>query len=287
MSGTVLFLGASGKVARHAAPVFKAAGWECRFYDRASGDMAAQARGADVIVNGLNPPNYHDWKTIIPAITRDVIAAARASGATVILPGNVYVYGDQPGIWTEDTPHRPNTRKGRIRQEMEASYAEADIQTINLRAGDFISAQPEDVDMMNMVVLRALAKGKITSPGRADLMRAYGYLPDWAEAARGLAEIRGDLGRYTDVNLGGANFSVQDLQRVLSNRDGRDYRLTGFPWGLLRVASPFWELARELREMRYLWDVSHGLSQERLLEMLPDFKPTDAAQIMVSCGVQA
>ena len=44
--------------------------------------------GADVIDNGLNPPNYHNWAKLIPQITADVIAAAKASGATVLLPGN-------------------------------------------------------------------------------------------------------------------------------------------------------------------------------------------------------
>jgi NADPH:quinone reductase-like Zn-dependent oxidoreductase len=59
-TGTVLILGASGKIGHHASRAFAAAGWVVRHYDRASGDMVAAARGADVIVNGLNPPAYHN-----------------------------------------------------------------------------------------------------------------------------------------------------------------------------------------------------------------------------------
>lgn len=280
MSGTVLLLGASGKVARHAGPVFEAAGWRTRYYDRSRGDMAAQAKGVDVIINGLNPPNYHDWKNIIPAITRDVISAAQQVGATVILPGNVYVFGDQPGIWTEDTPHRPCSRKGQIRHEMEASYAASGVQTIILRAGDFISAQPNDNDVLSLMILRGLAKGKITSPGDPNAMHAYGYLPDWAQAAQLLAQKRSELGQFTDLNLGGANFTINELCQTLSKATGRHLSLNRFPWPLLRLASPFWELARELLEMRYLWEVPHELAQDRLLKLLPDYTPTPKQQII-------
>ena len=110
MTGTVLILGPSGKIGSHAARAFDAAGWEVRRYRRGT-DMTSAAQGVDVIVNGLNPPNYHDWARQIPAITAQVIAAARASGATVIVPGNVYVYGTAPGPWSEETPQQATTRK--------------------------------------------------------------------------------------------------------------------------------------------------------------------------------
>src|SRR5690554_4114169 len=129
MTGTVLVLGANGKIGHHAALAFQAAGWQVRRYARGS-DMTAAAMGADVIVNGLNPPNYHNWARLIPQITAQVIAAARASGATVILPGNVYNFGAIGGVWSEDTPHRPVSRKGHIREEMEAAYRASGVQVI-------------------------------------------------------------------------------------------------------------------------------------------------------------
>ena len=126
MTGTVLILGPSGKIGSHAARAFDAAGWEVRRYRRGT-DMTSAAQGVDVIVNGLNPPNYHDWARQIPAITAQVIAAARASGATVIVPGNVYVYGTAPGPWSETTAYAATTRKGRIRTEMERAYRDSGL----------------------------------------------------------------------------------------------------------------------------------------------------------------
>lgn len=282
MSQSVFLLGSSGKVARHAAPVFEAAGWTVRRYDRSQGDMAAQAKGADVIINGLNPPNYHDWAGIIPQITEQVIDAARATGATVIVPGNVYVFGDTPGMWSETTAHRPITRKGRVRAQMERAYQASGVQVINLRAGDFIAAQPNDSDLMGAVHMKSIHRGRLTTLGDPDALHAYGYLPDWARAALGLAHRRADLPQFTDVHLGGANFTMTQMRDALSDAMGRPIRLSQFPWPLMRATAPLWELAREMVEMRYLWSVSHGLDDSRLRALLPEFRPTDLRQVMLA-----
>lgn len=280
MTGTVLILGASGKIGRHASAAFNAAGWTVRAYDRQAGDMTRQAAGAQVIVNGLNPPNYHNWGELIPQITAQVIEAARSSGATVVVPGNVYVFGDTAGVWSETTPHCPVSRKGRIREEMEQTYAQSGVQTILLRSGDFISGTAGDLDLMGVMHLRSLSRGVATALGPADTMHAFGYLPDWAECAVRLAEKRAELPVWTDVCLGGANFTINELARVLSDALGQPLQVKEFGWWQLRLAAPVWELARELMEMRYLWDTPHSLDQSKLNALLPDFRNTDLRTVM-------
>ncbi|MEY8880752.1 NAD-dependent epimerase/dehydratase family protein [Donghicola sp. XS_ASV15] len=282
MTGTVLILGASGKIGRHAHKAFNAAGWTVRLYDRKARDMTAQAKSADVIVNGLNPPNYHNWAELIPEITADVIAAARANEATVIIPGNLYVFGDRPGLWDEATPHRPVSRKGHIREEMERAYESAGIQTIILRAGDFISATAGDDDLMGIVHLRAIRKGVVTALGAPDVMHAYTYLPDWANCAVRLAEMRAQLPAWTDLCCGGMNFTISDLARALETATGRNLSVKEFAWWQMRLAAPVWELARELLEMRYLWQTPHRLGSERLAKQLPDFHCTDIQKVMTA-----
>lgn len=50
----------------------------------------------------------------------------------------------------------------------------------------------------------------------------------------------------------------------------------------MTLASPVWEMARELREMRYLWDTDHRLDGAKLARLLPDFQPTDMATVMLA-----
>ena len=241
--------------------------------------MVGAAKGVDVIVNGLNPPAYHNWANIIPDITRQVIAAAKANGATVILPGNIYNYGDQPGTLDENTRWKAHTRKGQIRIEMEKAYQTAAVQTIVLRAGNFIDPAGNG-DIMSMLVTRELGKGKVTAAGDPDTLQAYAYVPDWARAAVLLAEMRENLALYEDIPFPGHAFTTTELRDHLARKLNRDLKINKFPWWMMTMLSPFWELARELREMRYLFAMSYQISGEKFARLVPEFRATDLATVM-------
>ncbi|MGV8988590.1 MAG: epimerase [Cypionkella sp.] len=275
MGKVVLVLGASGLFGSHATKAFANAGWEVRKYRRGT-DMNKAAMGADVIVNGLNPPMYHDWGRLIPAITQQVLAAGLASGATVLVPTSVYNYGREPGLWGPQTPQNPASRKGAIRVTMEAEYRAASargMQVILLRGGDYLAPEA-DGSFWNMITLKALAKGKIQTMTRPEIPRAYAYLPDMARIAVALAEKRGELPGFTDVPYAGYTLSMGDLKARLERMTGLSLRYTRFPWWLMTLASPFWEMARELREMRYLFDLPHALDPAPLAKVLPGFRFT-------------
>ncbi len=279
MTQRVLILGASGKVGRHSARAFAAAGWDVRRFDRARDDLIQAARGCDVIVHGMNPPDYHDWQGIMPAITRAVIEAARAAGACVILPGNVYHYGDQGGVWSQDTPPNPVSRKGAIRLRMERDLAASGVQTIVLRAGNFIDPEGRDC-VMARLYLRALGRGRITLPGPIDTRQAMCFLPDWARAAVALAERRHSLARFEDVPFPGHTLSARDIRDGLERLMQRRLSVTPFPWWLFTLTAPVWELAREMREMRYLWHTDHALCGARLAALLPGFEVTPLDRVL-------
>lgn len=285
MTGTVLILGPSGKIGTHAIHAFETRGWTIRRYTRGT-DMTAAAKGADVIVNGLNPPKYHDWANQIPAITQQVIAAAKASGAAVIVPGNVYVFGKNGGTWDENTPHRATSRKGRIRTEMEETYRRSGVQTILLRAGNFIDPN-SDGDIFSVVTISDPSKRRITSLGDPSAMQSWVWLPDWAQAAAQLAEMRDNLAQFEDVPMPGLTFSHDELGRRLSHLTGQRYRVKMFPWLLMRVTAPFWELAREMMDMRALYDTPHRLGSVKFDRLLPDFRATAFDTVLASRVIDA
>lgn len=278
MTKTVLILGASGKIGSHAADAFSNAGWTVRTYNRGT-DMKAAATGADVIVNGLNPPNYHDWATILPAITHQVIAAAKASGATVILPGNVYNFGNQTGTLDENTPQLAHSRKGKIRVQIEQMYRDAGVQTIVVRGGNYIDPNGNG-DIISLFLARSIASGKLTSGGDPTTIQPYCYVPDLARTMQMLADQRDSLATFEDVPFPGHAFTLIELQQELSTAMGRKVRITSFPWWAMKLASPFWEMARELLDMRYLWNMPHSISGAKFARLLPDFVPTPIQQVM-------
>ncbi len=277
MSKTVLILGASGNSGAALVRAYDAAGWQVRRYTRGTA-VEPVARGADLIVNAMNPPNYHDWARQIPAITELAMTAARASGARVLIPGNVYVYGDQPGPWSPATPHRPVTRKGRIRAEMEAAWRASGLPVTILRAGDFLDGTQPGL-MMGLVVLKGLARGRITAPGDPTARRAHAYLPDFARAAIALSD-RDDLPVFADIPFPGHSFSINDLAAEITRQTGRSLQIGRFSWWAMRLAAPVWELAREFGEMRYLYDHPHTLDGAAFHALVPGFEATPFSRVV-------
>ncbi|MFX9193158.1 hypothetical protein ABTN81_19340, partial [Acinetobacter baumannii] len=53
-------------------------------------DVVRAAQGCSLIVHGANPPGYRDWDRLILPMMESSIAAAKATGARILLPGNVY-----------------------------------------------------------------------------------------------------------------------------------------------------------------------------------------------------
>jgi len=299
MTAKVLVLGARGRFGRHAAQAFSAAGWQVRAFTRgdasyagpceiATGDAAdpaavvRAAEGVDVIVQAVNPP-YPDWSRALPPLTTALLAAAETSGATVLLPGNVYGYGSAPPErMIEGEVPRPDTRKGRLRVELENRLREAAeqgrIRAIVLRAGDFIDDRVSG-NWFDAHMSKGVAKGRFMYPGPLDRMHAWAWLPDLARAAERLAARRNDLPPFASFGFEGWSVDGAQLVRAVERAAGRPMKVSGFPWLALRLAAPAWPLGRELLEMRYLWDRPHRIDGSALRETLAGLEetPIDAA----------
>ena len=275
MSGTVLVLGASGRFGRHAAEAFWNRGWRVKTFDRSTDDLVDAARDVDVIVNGWNPP-YPAWEREVPKLTEQVIAAARASDATVILPGNVYVFGaDAPECFDEETPHLAKNPLGRVRIEMEDTYRRSGVQTVILRGGDFIDTEASG-NWFDAVITSKINKGGFVAPGSHDAIHAWAYLPDMARASVLLAEKRRELEQFEDIPFSGLTLSLEELRQLCEAEAVRPLKMRSFPWLAIHLAGLVWPMGRHLAEMRYLWSKPHYIDGTRFDAILPDFQMTQA-----------
>src|SRR5579871_1817439 len=159
MKGRIVILGGAGRLGRAAAQAFRAAEWQVASLVRGSSaegaasgteiievdardaeSVVAAASGADVVLHALNLP-YTEWARLALPFADTAIAAARANGATLVFPGNLYNYGAaMPARIDESTPMHPTSRKGTIRvaaeERMRAECGE-DLRVIVFRAGDY------------------------------------------------------------------------------------------------------------------------------------------------------
>lgn len=279
MTQTVLILGPTGRFGRNTATAFENAGWSVRRFDRKTDVLETAARGVDVIVNGWHPP-YSQWEKLVLAMQPAIHRVALANDATVIIPGNVYMFGPHtPAPWSETSPHHARNPLGKIRIAMEQSYRDAGVRTIVLRAGDFLDTEASG-NWFDKIMAPSLRKGAFTYPGALGLERAWAFLPDLGRAAVGLAELRGSLDRFCDVPFPGYTMSAEQVAQSLAQARGHDVRIKEMKWWPLRLAWPFMPDMKHIFEMRYIWNTAHSLDGTRFNTLLPDFKPTPAVDAL-------
>ncbi|MEO8059018.1 MAG: NAD(P)H-binding protein [Burkholderiales bacterium] len=291
MSSTVLILGAAGRIGQVMALAFANAGWQVRAQARKALPAALQgharvtpaacdatdlpaltaaAHGASVVVNALNPP-YTEWDRLAQPLADAALAVARASGALLMLPGNVYNFGRElPALLSATTPELGNTPKARIRIEMERRLAAAageGVDSVVIRAGDFFGG-PGRGTWFDMAMLAKLGKRRFVYPGPDDVAHAWAYLPDLAQAFVRVAERREQLRGHHRLHFAGHTLTGRAMRDALAQVTGRPLRLAGLPWPLIRLAAPFVPMWRELLVMRYLWQRPHALDDTALRALI-------------------
>jgi nucleoside-diphosphate-sugar epimerase len=293
---TVLVLGATGGIGGEVARQLRDAGWRVRALRRGEAksgadvgidwikgdamqrdDVMRAAQGASVIVHAVNPPGYKGWaETVLPMID-NTIAAARAEGATIVLPGTVYNFGpDAFPLLDETSPQHPVTKKGAIRVEMEARLqraSQAGARVLIVRAGDFFGPKSGNNWFSQGLVKPGQPVGKISSPGARGVGHQWSYLPDVARTMVELLARRASLDAFARFHMGGhwdedgTQFAAA-IRRVVARRTNKTPAIGGFPWWLLTLAAPFNVTFRELREMRYLWRTPVRMNDTRLVATL-------------------
>lgn len=302
----VMVLGANGRLGRALVLAFAAAGWQVtaqlrrapqaplpagvRLVEADALDVAAlvaaaaAGQGVHVIVNALNP-DYTKWATLLPPQTAAVLALARATGATLMMAGNVYNFGKQlPALLAETTPLAANHPKAAQRIALEAALAQAaqdhGQRCIVIRAGDFLGDTGTWIDL---AMAKNLAKGQFAQMGPADLPHAWAYLPDLAQVFVQVAGCRAGLAPHTVLHYAGLTLTGAELHAAFAAALGRPLRRTAFPWWLLRLAAPLLPMFRALLEMRYLWQRPHRLDDTRLRALLGTLPATPLAEVVRQC----
>ena len=237
-------------------------------------DLVAAARGARLIVHAANPPGYRRWRALALPMLENTIAAARAAGARVVLPGNVYNFGPDAGsVLAEAAPQHPQTRKGQVRVEMEAMLASAaaeGVRSLVVRAGDYFGPHGPSSWFSNLMVRPGRAVRFVIYPGRRGIGHSFAYLPDLAEAIARLAEIEASLGAAEMVHFAGYWLERgEEIARAICRAAGAPKApILPFPATLLYLAAPLSATLREAIEMRYLWRTPLRLDNRKLVSLI-------------------
>ncbi|WP_030548834.1 NAD-dependent epimerase/dehydratase family protein [Streptomyces albus] len=220
--------------------------------------LTEAVRGADALYGCAAPP-YPRWASDWPPLASSLCAAAEATGAVLVVLGNLYGYGPVDGPMTEDLPLAATDRKGRVRaavwERAQALHEQGRIRAVEVRASDFFGPGVTDGGHLAGRVMPRLLRGKpVSTLGDPDAPHSWSYLPD---VARALAEAAGEeraWGRAWHVPTAPPR-SVRQMVDHLADRAGTGpVAVRGLPPAVLGIASVFSPLLRELKDIRYQFD---------------------------------
>lgn len=270
--GTVLVLGARGRLGFACVQAFAHAGWKVLAQVRAGSALALhqpEATGVrwvdipleddagwralldaqgpvQVVVNALSPAlSPQAWAAQLQILTETGIAMATHARALLLAPLSVLAYGKQlPAVLYEGgaLPALPRigTRMGVLRAQTEqrlAQAAQAGLQVCTLRCGTFYG-HPGD-GWIRSAVTRRLQRGYLDWIGPYDVAAPWAYVPDLAQTLEQIACQRHRLGVWTPLHFAGHQRTGHDwLQAVEPVAQARGWVKSG---GTLQASLARWE----------------------------------------------
>ncbi|MFB7463608.1 NAD-dependent epimerase/dehydratase family protein [Streptomyces sp. NPDC056224] len=223
-----------------------------------SSRLIEAARGAAAIYSCAAPP-YHRWTSEWPPLASSACAAAEATGAVLVMLGNLYGYGPVDGPMTEELPLAATGPKGRVRvalwERARNLHEQGRIKAVEVRASDFFGPGVTDGGHLAARVMPRLLRGKpVSTLGDPDVPHSWTYLPD---VARALAEVAGEeraWGRAWHVPTEPALSTREMIDRLAARARTAPVAVRRLSPAVLGVASLFSPLIRELKEIRYQFD---------------------------------
>lgn len=240
------------------------------------------AGGATTVYHCMNPPYSAKVRArVIPALMNNLIGAAGAAGARLVVLSNLYALGRPNGRpLHEETILEPCSRKGEIqaraaRRLLEA-YALGEARGLLAQASDFYGPGATQTHLGDEFWPGVLAGGKGRLVVNPDTTHTYHYIPD---VVAGLAA----LGTTPDADVEGQPWMLPcahaEPTRALIDRFAahidRPIELSVLSPRAMRLMGVVVPIMRELAEMSYQWEEPFVVDDRRFRARFPDLRPTD------------
>ena len=217
--------------------------------------LTAASRGAAVLYNCANPP-YHRWVEQWPPVADALLTAAEATGAVLVVMGNLYGYGPVDGPMSEDLPLAAPGTKGRVRAAMwEQALARHDAGALRMteaRASDFVGPRVGATGYLGeRAVPRVLAGRSVQHIASPDQPHSWTSVDDVARTLEVLGVDERAWGRPWHVPTAPPTTYREAVHGLCRAAGVPPVRVTQLPHLVLRGAGLFSPVLRELEETRY------------------------------------
>ncbi len=241
-----------------------------------SDHVRALCKDAGTVYHCVNVP-YRDWLEVHPKVTKNILAGATEAKATLVFPGNVYGYGPFQKIpATEDHPLAAASRKGHLRNELEAMLRDADkagrVRVVIPRFPDFYG--PNVTNRLFAPIFEGAIAGKRARwIGNLDVAHDFVFIDDAAAASIMLGRVEEVPGQVWHVP-GPGPLTGREFIEMAFKIAGTRPRVGVMGGGLILFASLFSSDAREVRELLYQFEQPMVLGGTKFARAFPSFTYT-------------
>ena len=230
------------------------------------------ADGCEAVFHLANVVIGDDWVRVTSALLDAAIAACASTGARLVFPANVWVFGrgTRGTLVAEGTPPTPCSKLGAARRDKEQRIRAAGIRWTMLRLPEFYGPHVQTLTGRPLQAISRGARGFWWGP--ADETIELVYMPDAAAAllAVGLAQgTDGELFHLPGVaHTTARRFFARAVELAGSGR------LSVLPASLVRAAGLFHPLPRAVADIMHLWEQPILLDGTKLRTRFPELRMT-------------
>jgi nucleoside-diphosphate-sugar epimerase len=200
-------------------------------------------------------PHYYEWTQKFRPLQKAILEAAVTNGAKLIVGDNLYMYGSPHGqLIREDSPVRPNSKKGQVRAEMAQVVMDAHekgrVRAAIGRASDFFG--PDDHDLTSFAILPAVQNKPVNLIGNIHQPHTFTYVADFGKLLATLGTRDEALGQvwFAPSN---APLTQAELMKLLEAELGHSVKArVGGPM-MMRFLGLFNREIKETVEMIFEW----------------------------------
>jgi len=205
------------------------------------------------------PYKYKIWEELWPLTLTNVIHACKQHGTRLVFFDNIYMYDkNHLNAMDEDTPVRPSSRKGKVRERIARMVMEeverGGLRALVARSADFYGPSINN-SVLAETAIKNLAKGKKAMwMGGVHYKHSFTYTPDAAWATALLGNTEDAYGQVWHLPTATNPPTGKEWIEMIAQELGVQARYQVLPGAMLRVLGLFSPMMRELAEMVYQYD---------------------------------
>ena len=215
------------------------------------------------------------WEAEWVPLVKRLIKACESAKSKLVFFDNVYAYGLTQGKMIETSPLNTQTRKGKVRKEVQETLEEAHkggkIKLVIAKSADFYGPGITTSVLGDRFLDFIVHKNTIELFGNPAKKHNYTYVSDISPALEvlGLSDFEGVIHLPTNKAHTG-----QEFKQILEKVTGKNLKLTGLRQSTAYFLSLFVPILRELFEMMYQSENDYDFDSSKILKEYPELKVT-------------